>query len=333
MISAPTVGDWTGDRLAHEAFVFDDDELVRSRVVPFVQEGLERGEPLVVVAGDSVRAVLAAEFGSVVDEFAMFASSQAHWLGGAETLASYQEGMAPLIESGKPWRLVGEPTWLSQPGGDVWSRYEAVANDAFADYPYYSLCLHDRRRLGPALVESALRTHPLTWEDGRVVPSPHYQPTDAFLRSVEPAWTRAPEERETVTVTRADDARHFVRARLPEGAAEDWVDSVVLAVHELVVNAIVAAGAAEVSQWHDGGPQDGGPRDRRLHNGGLQVWEVRDDGLGMHETAAGYAPPRAEEPSGRGLWIARSLADEATVRPYGPGTAVRLYFHAAPGRV
>jgi anti-sigma regulatory factor (Ser/Thr protein kinase) len=317
MTSVSTVGDWAGDRLAHEAFVFDSDATVRSRVLPFVEEGLERGQPLVVVASDRVRGMLEGEFGSVVDEFAVFAPSQGHWVGGSETLASYQDAMTPLIESGTPWRLVGEPTWLALPGGDLWSRYEAVANEAFADYPYYSLCLHDRRRLDPEVIAAALRTHPLTWDEGRVVPSPQYQPTAAFLRSVEPAWTQAPEDRASVTVTRAGDARHFVRAGLPEGATEEEVDSVVLAVHELVVNAIVAAGAAEVSQWRDDG---------------LQVWEVRDDGLGMHETAAGYAPPPAEGPSGRGLWIARSLADEATVRPYGPGTAVRLYFHAVPVR-
>lgn len=314
MTSVSTVGDWAGHRFAHEAFVFDSDDLVRARVIPFVEEGLERGEPLVVVAGDGVRGMLEGEFGPVVGEFATFADSEAQWVGGAETLASYQEGMAPLIESGKPWRLVGEPTWLSQPGGDLWPRYEAVANDAFADYPYYSLCLHDERRLDPHLVEMALRTHPLMWDGGQPVPSPHYQPTAAFLRSVEPRWTRAPEGRETVTVTRTADARHFVHGRLPQSASQGWVDGVVLAVHELVVNAIVAAGAAEVSEWRDGE---------------MQVWEVRDEGLGMHETAAGYAPPRSEEPSGRGLWIARSLADEATVRAYGPGTAVRLYFHAA----
>ena len=84
-----------------------------------------------------------------------------------------------------------------------------------------------------------------------------------------------------------------------------------LAVHELVANALTAAGAAEVSHWR---------------TGGSHVWEVRDDGIGMHATTAGYAPPRHDLPSGRGLWIARSLADEATVRPYGPGSAIRLYF-------
>ena len=42
MTSVSTVGDWAGHGLAHEAFVFDSDDLVRARVVPFVAEGLER---------------------------------------------------------------------------------------------------------------------------------------------------------------------------------------------------------------------------------------------------------------------------------------------------
>ena len=46
MTPTTTVGDWAGDRLAHEAVVFDRDNQVRARVLPFVQEGLDRGEPM-----------------------------------------------------------------------------------------------------------------------------------------------------------------------------------------------------------------------------------------------------------------------------------------------
>jgi anti-sigma regulatory factor (Ser/Thr protein kinase) len=319
MTPTTTVGDWAGDRLAHEAVVFDRDDQVRARVLPYVREGLERGESMVVVASDTVRGIIADEFGSATDEFAVFADSIDHWAGGwPETLAANQEGMTSLIEAGLPWRRIGEPVWMALPGGDVWSRYEAIANEAFSDYPYYSLCLHDTRRLSPELVDNALRTHPLLWDGTEVTPSPHYQSTEAFLRSQEPLWSRAPDDREGSTVTRAGEARHLVHAGMPPSASHVLTGDVVLAVHELVVNAITAAGAAEVTHWRENG---------------AVVWEVSDDGLGMHETAAGYTPPRHEQERGRGLWIARTLADEATVRPYGPGTAVRLWFalHDAPG--
>jgi anti-sigma regulatory factor (Ser/Thr protein kinase) len=54
---------------------------------------------------------------------------------------------------------------------------------------------------------------------------------------------------------------------------------------------------------------------------------VADSGPGLHDVTAGYVPPPDDLESGRGLWLARSLADDATVRPHGPGTAIRLYFH------
>lgn len=89
------------------------------------------------------------------------------------------------------------------------------------------------------------------------------------------------------------------------------VEEVQLAVHELVVNALTATGAVTVSHWREGD---------------TTVWEVRDDGPGLHDTAAGYRPPPPDTMGGRGLWLARSFADEAVVRPHGPGTAIRLYF-------
>lgn len=313
MRPASTVGAWTGARFAHEAFVFDSDAEVRTRVVPFVAEGLERDEAVIVVASGAVRTVLEDALGGARERLAVFADSAGFWRGdGQSTLAAYHESMRPLLAAGRPWRLVGEPTWLAVPGGEAWSRFEAVANDAFADYPYYSLCLHDRRRLAPALVENALRTHPLVWDGGDVVPSPAYQPTEAFLRAVEPEWTGEPARRDRVTVTQCDAARRYVRANVPRGLA-DRADDVLLAVHELVANAIEAAGAAEVSHWEVDG---------------AQVWQVGDDGPGLHDAAAGYSPPPLDLSGGRGLWMARSLADEATVRPHGPGTAIRLYFAA-----
>lgn len=311
--TATTVGAWTGVGFAHEGFVYDSDAEVQDRVVPFVAEGLQRGEATIVVASDGVRQVLGEALGEDRDALAVFADSAGFWQGdGQQTLVAYLESMGPLLEAGRPWRLVGEPTWLALPGGSAWSRFEAVANDAFADYPYYSLCLHDRRRLSPALVDQARRTHPLVWDGGEVVPSPHYEPTEDFLRSVEPPWTPAPEHCESVSVVTCGPARRYVRSHVTAALAER-ADDVALAVHEIVANALDAAGTAELSHWQVGN---------------TQVWEVRDDGPGLHEATAGYSPPALDLTGGRGLWLARSLADELIVRPHGPGTAVRLLFSA-----
>jgi hypothetical protein len=303
-------GGWRGERFTHEAFVFSDDDAVRARVVPFVEEGLSRGEPVIVVADDPVREVLTAEMGPRVDELAVFSSSHDFWLGGHETLAAYQQSMQPLLAAGAPWRLVGQPTWLTEPGGEVWSRFEAVANQAFVDYPYYSLCLHDRRRLPAEVVDAQMRVHPLVWDGDAPVRCPDYQPTDVFLRDAEPAWNPDSDVR-TVVVDDLVTGPSSVGAWLDLHRMASRGPDVRLAVHELVVNALQAAGAAEVSQWDDDGSV---------------VWQVRDSGHGVADQTAGYVLPRDDLGAGRGLWTARSLADDSTFRCTDEGTTVQLMF-------
>ena len=262
-----------------------------------------------VVAGDAVRHMLDAALGKRVDDLEVYAPSDSFWFGGHETLATYYESMQPLLEAGVPWRLVGEPTWLATPGGEVWSRFESVANVAFADFPYYSLCLHDRRRLDPALVRAQLRVHPTVWDGHQPVRSPTTSPP-------RPTCGSSPPGARPGRARHAGHHRRRHRPRRPPG----WLDTrtvpsraseVLLAVYELVTNALRAAGAAEVAQWTDG-----------TH----VVWQISDGGPGLDDAIAGYVPPPPGLESGRGLWLARSLADDSTLRGTAAGTAVRLLF-------
>jgi len=308
---ATTAGEWTGDRLAHEALLCESDDQLRARIRPFAEQALDAGQELVVIAGERVRTVLEEAFGVPVHQVADFADADAQWAGGPQTMAWYQSSLTTLREAGRPWRLIAEATWMAHPDGEVWSRYDAVVNALFADYPCYSLCVHDRRRMPSHLAQEFRRVHPLLWDGSRTVSSPDYQAPEAFLRSVGPAWHPAPDDRRSATVTHAGEARSLVRSALPAGVRVDRADEVQLAVHELVANALEAAGEAEINLWQEGT---------------AMVWEVRDDGPGLHDPVVGYVPPPPDTLGGRGLWLARSLADEAVVRPHGPGTAIRLYF-------
>ena len=313
-MSAPVVhptGDWTGKDFAHEAFLYSSDEEAVARCLPFVHEGLERGEPVVVVASEALREALVAHLGDDVGRLAALTPAEGRWEGGFGTLSAYARDLQQLRASGTPWRLIGEPTWLARPDGRVWSRFEAVVNEAYADLAFYLLCPHDTRRLDPDVLEAALRSHPMTWGGTGPVPSPTYEDTATFLRGAEPAWSERPAGALVRPVDDARQARALVREVLGDELAGERQQDALIAVNELVSNALRAAGTAEVSTWREGG---------------CRVWEVADSGPGFHAATAGYVPPPDDLDCGRGLWLARSLASDATVRATGPGTAIRVFF-------
>jgi hypothetical protein len=185
-------GDWDGTALAHEAFVFGADQELVDRVVPFVLEGLSRGEPVLVVAGERVRSLLAGELGPDLDRLTAFTAAETWWRGGHRTLHAYDRDLRALQAVAPTWRLAAEPTWLARDDGREWSRFEAVANRCYAALPYYSLCLHDRQRLPASVLDAVARTHPLTWGGSAPVPEPAYEDPQQFIRSVHPAWVPRP---------------------------------------------------------------------------------------------------------------------------------------------
>jgi anti-sigma regulatory factor (Ser/Thr protein kinase) len=303
-------GDWDGRTFAHEGFVFDTDEQLLQRVLPFTAEGLARDEPVLVVAGERVRTLLAASLGDDVERLATFAPAEDWWRGGHETLHAYDRDLRALRAAVPSWRLVAEPVWLAQDDGREWSRFEAVANRCYTDMPYYSLCLHDTQRLPPAVLQAVARTHPLRWVGTAPVATPAYEDPRRFLRSVQPAWTDRPGRAATAWVVTAAEARRAVLSWLPDRWGRRAGD-VVLATHELVVNALPVSAAVELAGWTDG--------DRF-------VVEVADSGPGLPDETAGYVPPADDPDAGRGMWLAWSLADDAAVVTGGDGTRIRLHF-------
>lgn len=301
-------GTWDGARLAHEGFVFGSDAEVVRRVVPFVLEGFSREEPVLVVAGERVRSLLAAQLGADLGRLAVFAAAETWWQGGHRTLQAYGRDLRALRAAAPRWRLAAEPVWLARDDAREWHRFEAVANRCFGDLPYYSLCLHDRRRLPPEVLADAARTHPLTWGEGAPVADPRFRDPADFLRSVQPPWTAPPAGAEVHTVTSPWEARRQLCAAVPDDRRAR-VGDVVLAGHELVLNALAVAPFAMLATWTQGG--------------GFVV-EVSDSGPGLADDTLGYVPPADDGP--HGMWLAWSLADDAAVRTGPDGTAIRLFF-------
>jgi hypothetical protein len=303
-------GDWDGRTFAHEGFAFRADQELIDRVVPFLVEGLSRGEPVLVVAGERVRTLLADALGADVARLAVFAPAETWWRGGHGTLQAYDRDLRTLRATVPTWRLAAEPVWLARDDGREWSRFEAVANRCYADMPYYSLCLHDAQRLPPSVLEAVARTHPLRWGGDAPVPTPDYEDPQRFLRSAQPRWRKRPRNAAVAAVVTPREARCTLSGWLADGW-EARADDVLLAAHELVTNALRVAAFAELGFWSEGD---------------TLVVEVADGGPGLPDETAGYVPPPDDPHGARGMWLAWNLADDAAVASFGAGARIRLYF-------
>jgi len=112
--------------------------------------------------------------------------------------------------------------------------------------------------------------------------------------------------------SRVTELRHTVASRAADaGLAGDQLDDFVVAVNELLTNAVRhGGGSGHVALWREPA---------------AVVCEVSDHGNGMPaDRPAATELPRPDEPGGWGLWLAAELTDAIEVRSGAAGTAVRI---------
>jgi serine/threonine-protein kinase RsbW len=117
--------------------------------------------------------------------------------------------------------------------------------------------------------------------------------------------------------SRVTALRHTVTSTAASaGLAGDRLDDFVVAVNELLTNAVRhGGGAGEVSLW--------------CENGSV-ICEVRDSGTGLPVPRPDPAePPIASEPGGWGLWLAARLTDTLELKTGVDGTSARISARAS----
>jgi transcriptional regulator with XRE-family HTH domain len=167
--------------LAHRALLYGSDDAFVEAIVPFVSEGMDRAEPvLVVTSGRNVDLVRR----EVPDGNVTFAESS-EWYGSPLTAVTACRSFAKeRIEAGAPWiRIVGEPVWPSGSDDDVgpWATYESMFNLIFGTAPLTVVCPYDSRSLDPSIIGVARRTHPYLAEGMRLERNDAYVDPEEFV--------------------------------------------------------------------------------------------------------------------------------------------------------
>jgi hypothetical protein len=192
-VSIDTAGSNVGFALGdHVCGFYYGEEERDSLLLPFLREGLARGEKCIAVLDslptDEVVTRLEAAPQSASGQLELYDSDGTYLRTGtfdAELMISFWEERARVLNEENEYpsaRLLGEMSWLERvpPARESVVRYESWADGFVARYPQAVLCLYDLRKLGSGVLMDLLRTHPKLLLGGLVLENPHHMSVDEF---------------------------------------------------------------------------------------------------------------------------------------------------------
>ncbi len=295
----------------HSAVFYRGVDGLVATIVPFIREGIELGEPVLVALLPERLAAVEQALGPDATRVDFVDMGEL----GANPACIIPEWRRFLEDAGDegPVRGVGEPVWAGRRAAEVEEAalHEALLNLAFDDGPPWRLmCPYDVSELPPDVIEEALRNHPVA--AGPPLAASYAGTEEARLRFSRPL-PPAPQTADVLQFGRGDLAGlRGVVARLAEqaGVRPAAAEDLVLAAHELATNSIVHGGGGGVmSSWTEPG---------------AFVIEVSDSGV-IHDPLVGRDLLQELAENGRGIWMANQLCDLVQVRSGPRGTVVRLF--------
>ena len=300
---------------SHSALFHDTDDELVAGLVPFVTQGIEADERVVVVVSSSIGEMIRERLGPRA-EFDLLNSADVY-THPVRTLAAYVETVRAGTEQGRSMRVAGQPIWTGLSPLEIaeWTCVEAACNVVFANSPLQMLCPYDTARLDPSVIAAARRTHPEIRHGSHVTTSPDFSPFDhqtAVRASELPARPASSEQISIFSPADLAPVMSFVEAfARSQGTADIRIADFALAVEELVVHVIdFRAGPARLHIWA---------------NAEQLVYEIESSGL-LTSPFAGYLPPSASTPIENGLWLAGAKCDLLAVRERRGNTTVRVHF-------
>jgi len=147
--------------LIHQALLFDSPEQFLAAAVPFIVEGVHRGDTVLAVTSTDNTCRLREQLNSAADQVTFL--DPAGWFDSpGRTLNAHHRRIDALASDSAFLRVIGEPVWAGRDDLETseWSRYESVVNVALADARAWVMCGYNSSPLAGAILEDARRTHP-----------------------------------------------------------------------------------------------------------------------------------------------------------------------------
>ena len=152
----------------HEALLYSGRDEFLQATGAFIREGISAGEPALVVVSAEKIALLRGDLGRDA-ELVQFADMSEVGSNPARIIQAWRDFVAERGDAGRPARGIGEPIGSDRSPAELaeCQRHESLLNVAFAATQAFRLmCPYDTETLDPAVVEEALRSHPVVTADG-----------------------------------------------------------------------------------------------------------------------------------------------------------------------
>ena len=297
----------------HEAGFYGSDGEFAALIVPFVEEGVAAGEPVIIGYDDRKTALLRSW---LADPSAVeFIGDQGLYATPARAIAAYRRLFEFHVAMGAGQiRIAGD---VPHPGNgrrfDGWDRYECAVNIVWQEFPVWGLCLYDTTTAPSAVLDIVERTHPrLVSPSGQHWASERYQEVPVFEGLPPPP---DPLEASTpmveLTGLPAANTRHAL-AQIGRGRVNNAT----------LTDLIIGASEAVSNALHHGQP----PVTVRIWaTPDRIVVSVHDLGPGPADPVAGLVPaPHSSSNQGLGLWVMHQLDLDTALIHTGDGFTVRL---------
>ena len=297
----------------HEVGFYGSDLEFRALIVPFAEEGIAAGEP-VIIGYDNRKNALVHSW--LADPSAVtFLADKSLYATPSRAIATYRRLFEFHAATGaRQIRVTGE---LPHPGNggsfEGWDRYEAAVNTVWDDFPVWGLCLYDTATAPAAVLDLAERTHPcIVSLSGAHRANDRFQDTAVFG-----GLTFAPDplEQTMPMIELVDKSAAEARQALTQighgHVADTILEDLLIGVTEAVTNALLH-GRAPVTVRFWATPD-------RI------VITIHDQGRGPADPLAGLVPtPSSRAHPGLGLWLIHQLDMDVALKHADDGFTVRL---------
>jgi len=303
-----------GRRHVHEALFYKSPDDLVTGVAPFLIDGLEAGDDVVLACTEDNNRAVAEALGR--DRRVVVLPRPEVYEKAVTALEFFRELTQSRVRAGARQVRVVCQVGASSGKGSECRRFEALSNHVLSSLPLWRVCAYDVGALPDDMVATAEATHPYLRRAGASAANPAYVEPAELLRLPDPDMAPLPERVPDLELHDVHDLRRLARrvqeildaARLESARADDLL---------LVLNEVATNGLRH------GEP----PVTVRLWAGSDRIdCTVTDRGTGIDDPLAGYLPGGGEAlPEGRfGLWLARRLCDELVTTWSSEGFTVRL---------